>query len=328
MNVETTTVLDQTPSSEPAPPTPSISEPTPPQPGPPQPGAAPETPPVEPPVVDPPASSDAWLSLVSEGKRGANVFQGVNATTPGEAIEQLGEQLVNAQSKIGDVGVKVPGPDSTAEEIGAFRKHHSIPDQPSGYQLPTDGLYEGKALSESGTAYLRKVAEGSRERIQNIAHDMNLTPTQTAKLYRHFTSTTGEDISAHEVLIGQTKEAQKKELQQQWGGAYQQEMGLGDAAMRQFGGDEMIALAEQVGIKDHPTFRKMMAGVGKTIANHDIFGSGGNAQLMDNREEAAAKIKTLKADPEYLKKTVKGRAIVKEVTALYKVAFPNEDAPA
>lgn len=328
MNVEQTTVLDPTPSSDPPPPTPLTTDPTPPQPGPPQPGAAaPEAPPA-PPAGDPPASSDEWLNLVSEGKRGAHVFQGVNATTPGEAIEQLGEQLVNAQSKMGDAGVKVPGQDSTKEEIDAFRKHHSIPDQPGGYQLPTDDLYKGKALSESGNAYLKQVADGSRERIQNIAHDMNLTPTQTAKLYRHFTSTTGEDISAHEVQIGQAKAAQKQELQQHWGGAYQQEMGLGDAAMRQFGGDDMVALAEQVGIKDHPVFRKMMADVGKTIANHDIFGSGGNSQLMDNREEAMGKIKTLKADPEYGKKSMKGKAIHKEVTSLYKVAYPEEQAPA
>lgn len=97
--------------------------------------------------------------------------------------------------------------------------------------------------------------------------------------------------------VNQSRQNAQAELKREWGPAYDKNLNMARAAVRDFGGEEAFQILNQYGLGDNPVILKMLAKAGSTLGEDKISGNGNNsleitaeqaqvelAQIMGNQE--------------------------------------------
>lgn len=174
--------------------------------------------------------------------------------------------------------VKIPAPEAPAEAWNAFYEKLGRPASPEAYRLSEEAAKD-------------QLLSGMR----NVAHSAGLTPSQWQLLSEGYSRQMAEQ---QKVRMAEYREADEA-LKADWGGAYPKKLGLLQKAIKQIGGDEVMAAIESHGLGNNVGFIKMMAKMAEALVDEKIV-SGELVGQMSN-ESAKAELDVLVASKAYLR---------------------------
>ncbi len=234
------------------------------------------------------------------------------------SVEALAKSAIHAQQMVGADKVIVPGRDADQAAWGEFYNKIGRPDQASEYELPTENMPENSSMDEQ-----------SANEFMGEAHRLGLTKGQFAGMVRYLAQK-GEQINdAGQQAVEQSKQEAVQALQQEFGAAFDQNLKMAKDAVRQFGGEELVAFMDQSGMGNQPEVIKAFAKIGKMIAEDEVKGKGGAYGFIMSPDEAAQEIQNKQLDNEfmraYLQSHVPGHdAAVTEMQKLFELANPEQ----
>ena len=202
-------------------------------------------------------------------------------------VGAMAKSLVNAQSMIGADKVAIPGKHATDEDWGEVWRKLGRPDTPDGYELVNE-MPEGIEQNDDMLNWFRATA-----------HEIGMTPTQAQKMLGRYNEFLGSQMGADEGQIEQLRETTEIELKKEYGAAFADRVGNGNAVMQEFGSEGLteLQLADGRLLGDHPEIIKMMVNVGEFINSkigEDVLAgtksSGGLAP-----DDARAKLEEIRA---------------------------------
>lgn len=165
--------------------------------------------------------------------------------------------------------VKLPGKDSSPEEVAAYHKAIGVPDSPADYkvQLP-EKLPEGIDFPES-----------TLNAFTEFAHKNGLSNEVVNKLLEFQATAAGQELSQIQQEQEQAQQQAEQDLQRAWGPKYQQNDMLAKRAGATFGLDPNSELMK------NPEVRKAMAQVANAISEDSLVkGESFSANLSPGHE--------------------------------------------
>lgn len=186
-------------------------------------------------------------------------------------VQGLAKGYVHAQKLVGADKVVIPGRDAPQEEIDAFYAKLGRPESADKYEWPTENLPEGV-----------EIADADKGKIGEIAHDLGLSKTQAAKLYRAYAQQIADGQASISSTIEQQRTEAEQSLRKEWGKAFDQNIALAQSAVKEFGGDELLQALDGAGLSNHPAVVKAMAKIGRAISEDEIIG-GGKSRVSTSR---------------------------------------------
>jgi hypothetical protein len=154
--------------------------------------------------------------------------------------------------------VKMPTPESSAEEIRAFYQKTGCPENPDGYEIPT----------VEGAEQFRN--EAVEKELAGVAHEMGVSK-------QAFEAIVGKYYEQMATDMVKTREASETALKEELGDKYDE----GLAVAQRFAGecsDEFRELMETTGLGNNPIIVKEFMNLGKkTLSDSLIRGEAGNA---------------------------------------------------
>lgn len=203
-----------------------------------------------------------------------------------KSVEELARGYVNAETMIGKKGVILPGDNAPPEEVAKFREAIGVPAQADGYKLAGK---EGAPPEIWNDATAKEIAA--------FAHEAALTPKQAQALADKWQTLgiEGGKITAAENERQHTEG--KAALQKEWGTSFDAKHAAANLAIKQFGGDEIVALLAEKGLGNDPRMVKLFAQIGEKMGEDVPSGMG---QSMAGGPDLKAESATLRAGPAYL----------------------------
>lgn len=236
-----------------------------------------------------------------------------NFKTPGD----LAKSWVSAQRLIGADKIAVPGEKSTPEEWGQVYDRLGRPKDGTAYALPDVKMPDGFPAPDE------KIMTGYR----NKAHELGLNNAQASELYKWFREGQGQEYTG---AMGQREAGMKDSetaLRQEWGTAYDANLGVAKGVLKQFGDDGVIAALEESGMGNNPAVIKFLANVGKNFGEDGLTGK--RTSFTMTPEEAKNEINSILADKGgayFSRENPEHKMMVEKMAALHKMAYP-EAAP-
>lgn len=238
-----------------------------------------------------------------------------------DSVDALAKEHINVQTMIGKKGVIPPAAEGTDEDWEKFYANPVLgrPEKAEGYQLKaTDGVKVDKEL------------EGW---FRGAAHKYGVSQRQASALFNDWNAMTGKREAATVAQNESTLEAAKKVLMEKWGGQaeYDKKMALGNRAVDQYGGDELVAFLAQSGLGVDPRMVAVFAEIGETLhgdgrlvggreGQFSLTPADAKVQLNElQRNEDNRKILTDKSHPEHA-------ALMARRSALTAAAHPEPGA--
>ena len=266
-------------------------------------GAPPAVPPAAPPVAD-----DWRTSLPVEIKDSPSLKDV-------KTVSDLAKGYIHAQKAIGN-NVAVPGKDSKPEEWAAFFQKAGRPESPEKYDF-------GKVEGEDKIPMPPELKQG----FLKSAHEFGLSNRQAAQLYSWFVGTSAKGMEEQNQAVSQAAEKGINSLKTEWGSAYEQNLDMAKSALKEFGGDEAVALMNDTGLGNDPRVIKLFQKIGRAVSEDKLHTQGKAGNFKMTPVEATATIGQKMTDTEFMKaytdKTHAGHAAaVKVMSDLYAAKNP------
>ena len=193
-----------------------------------------------------PAPSEDWKASLPDDIRD-NKSLATIADVP-----NLARSFINAEGMIGADKVVLPGKHATDEDYNEFYSKTGRPDTPEGYELQM-----GDSPNEEMGNWFR-----------GMAHKVGLNGRQAQELltgYNELTATTAQaETASYEEMQGEVT----KELNKEYGNAFDDRMALGNGVVNEFGnGKELseLQLADGTKLGDSPAFIRFAINAGQFI---------------------------------------------------------------
>lgn len=245
------------------------------------------TPPAAP--ATPPAPDASWFASADQDFQGWLQNKGLAAKdAPTAALEaaKMFREFEKAKGVPADRLLTLPADPNDKAAMDAIYERLGRPNAPGEYGLKV-------AEDKSDETYV--------EWAQGIAHELGLTKAQAAS----FDTKLREYVAQYETETETVTEAERAaniaKLQAEWGNTFHTNMELAKATVRKLGADAetLTALEEAIGTNSGVAklFQKIGAGMGESG-----FVIGGTTSVLGatTPEGAAAKIKELKGDPDFV----------------------------
>lgn len=148
--------------------------------------------------------------------------------------------------------VKMPSPESSAEEIRSFYQKTGCPENPDGYELPEQ---EGDFPQN----------ESMEKAMRQIAYDMGVTKQSFEAIVKGYYDQMNADMVA-------SKEAGERVLKEDLGDKYDEEIGIAVRFLDTCS-EDFCGLAKQLGLLNNPIFIKEFIAKGKQILDDTLIKS-------------------------------------------------------
>ena len=225
------------------------SAPPPPDPGAPPPGA----PPAPPPPAAPPGAPPAWM----EGEGWTPELKGDKTLSKYKSPADLAVAHVNLQKMMGSK-VDVPDVNTPPEKAQAFWSRLGVPDTPEGYTPPA--IPEGYTLDENLMGGFRK-----------LAHEVKISKEGADKLMSWYVAEELKKATGYQAEYAAEKEEGMKALRGEWGAAADQNIGLCQRVVAEFGGADVQAVLNETGVGNDPRMVKFLAKLGRVMAEDGLM---------------------------------------------------------
>lgn len=201
-------------------------------------------------------------------------------------LEGLARSYVNAQQLIGRDKIPMP---RTDEELRRVFARLGMPEDPAGYRL------ELPASLPEGLSTVADEGEWFRE----SAHRHGLTEKQAAGIFEDYFSNLAGQFGQHMDSVSSRLDDAEAELAAEYGEKYGYMKELGNRAVEEFGGAELVDLMAETGLGTDPRFVKLFINIGQRMAeDSELIGKGEQAGMTP--DDINAKISELMGRPGYL----------------------------
>lgn len=247
----------------------------------PDPNAAPAgTPPPVPPAA-PPAAAPAPATWM-EGEGWTPELKADKTLGKYKSPADLAVAHVNLSKMLGN-RVEVPTDQTPPEQAQVFWSKLGVPESPEGYEAPK--LPEGYTLDTGMVDGFRKVAL-----------DAKITKSGADKLMSWYVEQELIRQTSLQAEFAQEKEEGMKALRNEWGAAADQNIGLCQRVVAQFGGADFQAALNETGAGNDPRVVKFLAKIGRVMAEDGLVEV---ATVGTKPNEAQAKITAIMNDKKH-----------------------------
>lgn len=198
----------------------------------------------------------------------------------------LAKSYVELEGVIGRKGVIVPGEKDGPEAHARFRAALGVPEKPDGYALAAPaGIPDGVWQPEAASAFAA------------VAHDAGLTPTQAQKLATWWAGAAAQAEATKGASAGETEAA----LRTEWGVAYDTKIEGAKRALREFGGDDLVAHLDKTGLGNDPAMVRAFARIGELVGEDRPagMGTGRRSGVLTPADAKAERLKLMAPDSNY-----------------------------
>jgi len=196
----------------------------------------------------------------------------------GELVKNKGyktpdDVLKNVKELEGMVGgrVKMPTPESSAEEVNAFYQKLGKPVGPDAYEIVRPEMPEGMNYDED-------MEKGFRE----VAFEHHASNEQTKAMVDWFNK---YEINRYNDFMAEKQRLETEGLEKlrgEWKIDYDENVKISNRACHQLGGDEFIALMEETRLGNNPVMIKTFHDIGvKILSDSLIKGDGSGGEQKD-----------------------------------------------
>jgi hypothetical protein len=241
------------------------------------PSTAPATAPNPAPAPAAPAAPE-WLTSLPPELRDAPSLKRYGS------VQDLARAYTEAETLIGRKGIIPPGENDPPEVHRKFREALGVPEKPEGYALkPPAGVPEGTFTPESAAMF------------QSWAHKHGLTPKQAQGLLEDYLGSTAQGLAANEQARAAKVEEAVTTLRGEWGAAYDAKVERANRALKQFGGDDLVAALAETGLANDPRMIRAWAAIGEKMGedNPAGLGTGRSAGGVLTPAEATAELRRI-----------------------------------
>jgi len=243
-------------------------------------------------VTDNQSNAGDWISSLPEELRTnenlptLNKFKLNEGETGVSVPSTVIKSYIEAQKKIAQKGVLIPGENATDDDRNAFYKVLGRPDTPEGYgfarpeNLPTGVEYD----------------EGRAKWFADLAHKAGLSGSQAKLLFDEYNQDVYQETEAQQKALKEFETNSLTELKNEFGSKLEKELQKSSAAAKLFGGKEYLELLKTTGMDKHPVTIKAWKKVADRI---------GEASLIDGFTESTKpalskdKLEQMMRDPRY-----------------------------
>ena len=230
------------------------------------------------------------------------------ALKPIKDVPSLVKSFVHSQRKMGADKTVLPNKNSTKEEWLQLYQKLGLPSEFDEYSFE----------KPEGASFDEHFDKSFRER----AYENNLLPDQAQAMYEFITNETQGRMSAAQEEQANQAEAALNALKQEWGDAFDRELGVAKLAVKEFGGDDFINYLNESGLGDNPNLIKVFSNIGKQYFKEDTFKTESKPAYGLSPQEASEKIKAIQTNydgPYYNKAHPEHNKIVNEMSKLFEV---------
>jgi hypothetical protein len=253
-------------------------------------------------------SGGDWRSALPEDIRDNPSFAKFNDVT------SLASSYVNLQSHLGRDKIAKPVTDSDWDDVYEFLGR---PESADKYEIE---LPEGLPDEIASQFNDEKLSSFKQE-----AHKLGLNAEQVKRLVAWQAGNMSKQHEAYKGIIDQSMEQGESALRQEWGRAYDQNLGFARKAFVEYGGDALAAKMESSGLGNDPDVLKAFANIAKTtMADKDLAGPSSGTRMALTPEEARSEASTIMSHPAYTdKRHPEHNSMVKKVQGLFAQAHPE-----
>jgi hypothetical protein len=253
-------------------------------------------------------SGGDWRSALPEDIRDNPSFAKFNDVT------SLASSYVNLQSHLGRDKIAKPVTDSDWDDVYEFLGR---PESADKYEIE---LPEGLPDEIASQFNDEKLSLFKQE-----AHKLGLNAEQVKRLVAWQAGNMSKQHEAYKGIIDQSMEQGESALRQEWGRAYDQNLGFARKAFVEYGGDALAAKMESSGLGNDPDVLKAFANIAKTtMADKDLAGPSSGTRMALTPEEARSEASTIMSHPAYTdKRHPEHNSMVKKVQGLFAQAHPE-----
>lgn len=252
------------------------------------------------------ATDNDWRAALSEDTRKTVDAKGWKG--PDDAVKSYTD-LFRTYTEVTQKALTLPPADAKAEDWNAFYAKVGRPEQPTGYEfkLP-EGLPETFPYDDT-----------NRVKFSTWAHQAGLMPKQAQALHDAYVRDTADRLAAFQQEQSEREAKAHTEIVKEWGDpsseAYRRNLSLADRAIRQTGGDALLADLKASGlmggdgaVKSAPLAR-MLAKIGGELYAEDALYGGINTTVNPfdaKNENLTQQGQVIRSDPE------RARALIRQ----------------
>jgi hypothetical protein len=253
-------------------------------------------------------SGGDWRSALPEDIRDNPSFAKFNDVT------SLASSYVNLQSHLGRDKIAKPVTDSDWDDVYEFLGR---PESADKYEIELPEGLPDEIASQFNDETLSS--------FKQEAHKLGLNAEQVKRLVAWQAGNMSKQHEAYKGIIDQSMEQGESALRQEWGRAYDQNLGFARKAFVEYGGDALAAKMESSGLGNDPDVLKAFANIAKTtMADKDLAGPSSGTRMALTPEEARSEASTIMSHPAYTdKRHPEHNSMVKKVQGLFAQAHPE-----
>ena len=253
-------------------------------------------------------SGGDWRSALPEDIRDNPSFAKFNDVT------SLASSYVNLQSHLGRDKIAKPVTDSDWDDVYEFLGR---PESADKYEIELPEGLPDEIASQFNDETLSS--------FKQEAHKLGLNAEQVKRLVAWQAGNMSKQHEAYKGIIDQSMEQGESALRQEWGRAYDQNLGFARKAFNEYGGDALAAKMESSGLGNDPDVLKAFANIAKTtMADKDLAGPSSGTHMALTPEEARSEASTIMSHPAYTdKRHPEHNSMVKKVQGLFAQAHPE-----
>jgi hypothetical protein len=250
---------------------------------------------------------DKWQSQLPEDLRGEPSIQHFTD------FPTLIKSFVNAQKTIGAERIAIPGKTATDEDwMNNVYKKLGLPDSKEKYELkPNEALLAEKDFVD---------------KFKETALAAGVLPKQGQKLLDLVGLALKDTTTKGQAFVKSEQEKDIKNLQTEWGKAYDVKVKQAMNALDRFGDDNLKKLLDVTGLGNNSAIIKAFAKMGESLTEDGIVGGSGGGGEVYSPEVAKQKYGAIISDANHaynVKDHPNHTAAVAEVAGLFAMAFPQ-----
>lgn len=173
-------------------------------------------------------------------------------------MANLIKSYVHAQKHMGKDKIVVPSKDSDPAEWRKVFNKLGLPETVEDYKL---GFQPDKDVP---------IKNEFIDNFRKVAHEAGILPNQAERMLGFYQEQVKNGFKEIENTRQTSVEQARQELQKEFGEKFEYNVQLANLALRNYGGDEMVAAVKELGLDNDVRLVKFLAKVGQTLGEDDV----------------------------------------------------------